>query len=508
MNRRSARTAILSTKPWPLAIAALLGTAGLASTGGAAEPPPSETDRPARLTTRQLHQQLGKPARFSITTGDPDAPTSWRYGASRDPNTWERVPLVVTDREDIVAIRFNGRLTEEDHTRVPFVVFDITDRQVEILAKLPTLRSLTLIEAGITAEQLRTLSSLPQLQVLALEGCHISNVGLQWIGQMKELRSLTMHRARIDPAGVKYLESLRNLVRLDLVDAHLDDTILAGLSALTWLRFLRLEGVFTDAGIAHLAPLESLEGLHVGQGNAEGTGLKHLRPDTLRELTLRRTVSDEGLSAVARFTHLRTLTISGPNATDKGIAELGNLRSLESLNAAYTTIKGAGLQHLTALKRADFENAGITSEGIRSFAGLVELEYLGLNGTRIDGDALTHLRGLRTLVRLDARRTKIGNESLRDLDSLHSLEHLDLTACSELDDGAAPFLGKMTSLKYLELEDTKLTEVALPHFKGLRNLKGLSFPDKSGNVRDSEEFKSLRRALPELRIHLWPCFGR
>ena len=222
MNRRLARTTMFLTKPLALALAALLGTAGLAYMGRVAEPSAPETNGPGPLSPRQLHQQLGEPARFSIMAGDPDAPTSWRHGASRDPNTWDRVPVVATDREDIVAIRFNGRLTEEKRTRLPVVVFDITDRQVEILANLPTLRSVTPIHAGITAEQLRTLSSHPQLQVLALEGCHISNDGLQWIGQMKELRSLTMHRARIDPAGLKYLESLRNLVRLDLVDADVD----------------------------------------------------------------------------------------------------------------------------------------------------------------------------------------------------------------------------------------------------------------------------------------------
>ncbi len=509
MNHRSARTTSFSTKPLPLALAALLGVATLAYMGGAVEPSPPATDRPGHLSTRQVHQQLGELARFSIMTGDPDAPTSWRHGASRDPNTWERVPVVATDREDIVAVRMDGSIIHDERYLVPpDATVAITDREVEILSTLPTLRSVELLEVEITPAQVITLATHPHLQVLTLQSRSVTNDVLQGIGRMKNLRVLAVRKGQIDATGLRHLQSLRNLVALELSGTALDDTTLAGVSDMPWLRFLRLGGDLTDAGFVHLAPLQSLEGLRVDHGNVEGTGLKHLRPDTLRELTLSRTMSDDGLITVGRFTNLRELNIGGSRITDKGIAGLRNLRKLERLSVARASVTGAGLDYLTALRWGEFRGAGITSEGMKSFAGLVELEYLGLDGTRIDSDALKHLRGLRNLVKLGARRTKIGNESLRDLDSLHSLEHLDLSWCSELDDGAAPFLGKMTSLKFLELEETKMTEAALLHFKGLRNLKGLSFPDNTGNVRDSEEFKSLQLALPELRISVSPSFGR
>ncbi len=485
------------------------------------------------VSPEQLRKSLGEPARFGVDVGDPNAPREWRYW-QRDPDTWTRsrdnpsepcrilfgpaspsrpeqdshIGDVRPDldgrgpayRNTILSVKFQGSLyNDETYTLPAGTVFHVTDHQIEVLSKLTTLRNLELIKAGVTPEQLKTLSSHPTLESLILEGSNVTNEGLRWVGKMKELRSLAIRGEPIDGTGLKHLARLPKLVAFELA-GRVDDDTLAGLSGLSSVRFLDLTGQMTDLGLAQLAPLKSLNALRVGRSNVEGTGLKHLCPDTLRKLQLWTRMSDEGLIAVGRFHGLRKLDCSDSPVSDKGIEGLRDIHKLEWLVARHTNINGAGLEHLMGLRWLELGDSKTTSESLKFCAGLVHLEYLGLERTRIDGNCLKRLRGLRNLVDLNVRRTAISNDSIRYLDSLVSLRWLDLRGCTAIDDGAAPFLGRLTSLVSLDLRDTQITENALPHLHELSKLRRLCLPLVSENMEDSKVLNNLRLALPQCTI--------
>ena len=489
-----------------LALLASCGVFGELGSVRAAETGPARGSSLAEELSKSLGEHV---YRYRVAVGDPEDPRTWTE-QPYDPQTWQplsrREP---TNRKDIVAVTFNAVVTSQDELEGDTFPpgFHVTDKQVELLTKVKTLRRLVFLEARLAAGQLKVLSALPKLQVLVLRECGVTNRGLEWIGQMKELRSLEIRGEPIDAEGLKHLAGLSKLASFELDGPGVDDVTIAGLSRLKSLRYLTLGGKITDRGLAALAPLDSLEVLRFrafSYFGVHGTGLKHLPSGTLRELSLPMTMSDEGLAAVNRFTQLRKLDVSGSPVTDEGLQSLRGLHGLESLDATSTKITGAGLENLVGLKRLSLTDAKITAKNCESLASLRALQYLSLSGTPVDGNCLKYLRGLQHLEELDAGGTRITNESLQHLDTLPALRSLNVSGCSAIDDGAARYLGKLVTLEQLTLIGTGITEASLPKFRGLTQLRSLYLPNVSGKIGRSDELKRLREALPKCDISYYP----
>lgn len=118
---------------------------------------------------------------------------------------------------------------------------------------------------------------------------------------------------------------------------------------------LRAESLpVTDADVAHLAPITSLEEVLLAYTN----------------------VGDGGLRVLGALPRLRVLDLWRTRVTDAGLANLADTVTLDVLNLGRTAVTDAGLVHLSALH------------------GLAELN---LRGTRVRGPGLAHLHGLASL---------------------------------------------------------------------------------------------------------------
>ena len=113
------------------------------------------------------------------------------------------------------------------------------------------------------------------------------------------------------------------------------------------------------------------------------------------------------------------------------------------------------MKYLAAVGLQELTLPGATNKGLESIAQCASLVKLNVCGSQLEGDALKALAGMPNLKHLAATCTKIGNESFKGLDTLTSLRSLDLTGCQLIDDGAAKYLAKMTSLQHLELNSTQ-----------------------------------------------------
>jgi Leucine-rich repeat (LRR) protein len=195
---------------------------------------------------------------------------------------------------------------------------DNTDRMDAILAglpKLPRIKTLTL-GTGLTDEGLLRLRDMPSLCDLTIGPTAITAKGLDALAQLPSLKRLTVYQL--------------NLASVD------DWAVLGRLSSLEELSLKYVRSPVTDACVTHLAGLQSLKELRLD-------AIVMVRPG---ESASRTDITDEGLSQIAGFKKLETLSLSGARITDEGLRQLAGLSSLTWLDVQCTPVTEEGLRRL------------------------------------------------------------------------------------------------------------------------------------------------------------------
>ena len=117
-----------------------------------------------------LQRQVDK-RRLDIERGDAGDPTTWyRYGGF-DPNTWEernpyaKRPAANPGRSDVVAAAFTtAGIFEDEQTWDQEGPVPVTDEQVRLLARIPTLRVLSFGDADLKPRHFEMLAALAELK--------------------------------------------------------------------------------------------------------------------------------------------------------------------------------------------------------------------------------------------------------------------------------------------------------------------------------------------------------
>lgn len=106
-------------------------------------------------------------------------------------------------------------------------------------------------------------------------------------------------------------------------------------------------------------------------------------------------IQDSEMPLVARFRHLRHLSLEAQGITDEGLAFLAKLRDLRSLNLSQTAITDTGvvaLAQLTGLKALDLSRTDVSDRSLSILARFHNLESLNLVLTRMTPDGVAKLR--------------------------------------------------------------------------------------------------------------------
>ncbi len=84
-----------------------------------------------------------------------------------------------------------------------------TDKAVQKLAEIKTIRFVCLRRTKVTDKGLAALKGLPKLATLRATEIGITDEGLKHLGEMKELQQIFLDDTKITDAGLKHLQKLR-----------------------------------------------------------------------------------------------------------------------------------------------------------------------------------------------------------------------------------------------------------------------------------------------------------
>jgi beta-lactamase regulating signal transducer with metallopeptidase domain len=262
-----------------------------------------------------------------------------------------------------------------------------------------------------------------------------------------------------------------------------------------------------DEGIKHLKGLANLKKLRIQSVETfTNEGMAQLKDiKSLESLTLVRTqVTDDDLIYLKNLTNLESLgLLSNSQITDKALDHLRSLTNLKKLRLDDTQVTDEGLQKLkqhgllTGLELLALGRTQITDAGLAYLRGMSELKVLYMESTDVTDSGLAHLAGLTKLEVLILDSTQVTGTGLEHLKGLTNLDQLVLGG-TKITDVSLFNLKGFTKLQSLFLENPNVTDAGLDHLSGLTSLNQLYL---TGSQVSNDGYMKLKRALPNCRIY-------
>jgi Leucine-rich repeat (LRR) protein len=226
---------------------------------------------------------------------------------------------------------------------VDFRILDARLTNVAQLRSLPRLKSVTIgFQLSIDPKTLDEIGAIPGLEMFTAS-TWLREADLKRIARAKNLTTLSTSVIEGD-ASLTALADLSQLKSL-VLDSH---AMFSGvglkslapmlpqleLSACRNLKYLKLENFgTTQAGIAPLKDLKTLETLDLQGSVSDDDSLSHLRGlVNLKNLVIDGSkVTDSGLASLVDLKKLEWLSLGGDELTDKGLDQIRKLQSLKTL---------------------------------------------------------------------------------------------------------------------------------------------------------------------------------
>ena len=225
----------------------------------------------------------------------------------------------------------------------------ISDSDLRLLAALPNLHDIGIIDANVTDDGVAYLHNLQFVEGFRVWGNRqVTAKDWGFLRDWRQLRSLSFHDNHSDRA-VPDFPALASLEDLHVTDIPITAAILETISRQTTVEYLALNNTgVTDTDLQHLSRLNNLRSLFLIGTKIRGSGLAHLaEPAKLENLCLTGCpVSDDGLAPLAAMTRLDWLDLNDTQVTDQGLSQLSQLKSLRKLYLDGTMVSDEGILQL------------------------------------------------------------------------------------------------------------------------------------------------------------------
>ncbi len=277
------------------------------------------------------------------------------------------------------------------------------------------------------------------------------------------------------------LADLKSLLALNLADSTFSDESLPALEKVSpQLVNLDLRGCqISDAVTPVIARFTALRALRFSGKNGKTS------------------IGDDGLKALASCTSLKVLALDDLWISSAGLEAISGLKDLEELYLAATVVDDDASKLIVGfpkLKKLRLAKTHVTDAGLLTLSTSRALEELDLSeNSLITNTGMLHLGKLVSLKKLNLWRVQISDEGALALAPLVKLAWLNLDN-SKLSDGGLPTLKGMTALTFLHLGSTQITEAGAPslfHLKTLKDLKITRTAMGSSHVAVAELQKNL-----------------
>lgn len=295
-----------------------------------------------------------------------------------------------------------------------------------------------------TVEDLSWIDVMPELRSLDLSFMEIGGEHFQAFDRAPKLRSLSLSygEVRVREPGVWKL--LATIEELELTRNDLMGVGLQGIGHARALAKLSLEGAEIDEGLMReIASLPTLKHFELKRGTLSGpVGL--LSGSELKVFDLQGTeVEGDALADLGQLRSLRTLNLHGLPIDDEaldGVAEFPELEVLVLNGCSEVTLSGQLTERaLPALRVLDLCATGIGADELRRIVRLPRLCTLlavGLGGVEID--ATFEFGASLEILMLD--RTGVKVEGISAIARCSRLRELSLAGCAILIDALDPLL--------------------------------------------------------------------
>ncbi len=152
-------------------------------------------------------------------------------------------------------------------------VSDLGDGWIVHVAQLPEIEELNIFRVALSERSVEQLTRLKSLRRLWLVGCPIADTELERIAALSWLESLNLGETRVTNRGLAALQSMNSLETLNLTGTAVTDEGLSSLQKLPNLAYLRVRRTkVTAAGLAQLQQLHAYQVVHQRLGNRAEIG--------------------------------------------------------------------------------------------------------------------------------------------------------------------------------------------------------------------------------------------
>jgi internalin A len=154
----------------------------------------------------------------------------------------------------------------------------VTDRGLEAIKDLVSLKSISLQNTAITDAGMQYFANLKNLEYVRLRDTKITSEGLKYVKNLSVLKSLVLYGTAVGDKGLEYLKNIQSLSALNLCKTKITDDGLAHLSSMPSLRSVILaQTEISDEGIVHLKKMKTLESLNIQNTKISEEGAKRLQ---------------------------------------------------------------------------------------------------------------------------------------------------------------------------------------------------------------------------------------
>lgn len=205
----------------------------------------------------------------------------------------------------------------------------------------------------------------------------------------------------------------------------------------------------------------------------------------LRTLDLNNCLTDDRLTLLTGLAELEYLQTNLARVTDGGLKSMARLRSLRNVKFFHPgkEFSGAGLAHLADLPKLDrltvAGSLAFNDDGMAAVAKLTGLQELRVWHTGVTDEGVKKLKGL------------------KNLKSLYLGQRLSYKPPACPSDETLAILGGFSSLEALQLDEARLSLVALQRLKGLPGLKRLTL---GGIDMPEGDVDRLKKELPAVKV--------